>query len=206
MAESQLPDMRSYLASRTLGEVPEFDQLSESDLTKQAREQVSQLIDGQLPTSVSRQLRQRSAETAQLGGVFGPAARALELRDLGVSALDAIQTGVTFANQLEELRLNREQLNRTTTLERAKLAEEVRGANDRFALALTESNQNQQKIGLAALELQSRNRQFRIQMENELIIQNSVNAIDGVQQNVDSLATAFDRFNELAQQYVRQGI
>lgn len=199
-----MDDIKTYAASRTLGEVPDFEPLPESDLLTRARSQVSDMIEGKLPSSVAGEVRRLAAEKANLGGIAGPAARALELRDLGVSSLDVMNQGLTFAGQLEELRLNREQLNRTTELEKARLGEEVRKSNDAFALALTETSQNQDRIGLAALELQSRNRQFRIQMENELIIQNSREAIAGVQQNVDSLAGAFTRFNDLANRYVRE--
>lgn len=199
-------DAAQYVADRTLGNIPDIDTVEEDPLISQTREQISSLIRGELPQSVQGEITRRAAEVSNIGGISGPAARAFELRDLGRSSLEAIQSGIGLAGQVEELRLKRVGLNQAATLETAKLEEQARQANDAFALASTETNQNQQRITLAALEMKSRNRQFRISAENELIINNSRSAIDNVQQNIDSLAESFTSINDIVEQIAELGI
>lgn len=199
-------DAAKYAAERTLGEVPQIEDMAEDPLISQGRQAVSDMIAGKLPSDVVSELTRRTAETANIGGISGPAARAFQLRDLGVSSLDVMNQGIQFAGQLEELRISRESLNRSTKIEVSKLKEEVRRANDSFALSVVEAGQNSARTSLAALELQSRNRQFRIEAENQLIIANSQKKIGNLQQNISSLSTAFSDFNRQAQLYIDMGV
>lgn len=198
-------DAEQFLASRSLGETPDIKDIESDPLIESARSSIKDLLEGRLPEGVRQELARQTSEVAHLGGITGPAARAFELRDLGVSKLDAMTQGISMAGEMEQLRVAREQVNRDNQLKLATLREEIRTANDRFALAVTDAQQNQARIGLAALQFQAANRQFRIEQENRLIISNSQMEIDNLQQNMDTLQGSFDDFNSQAQRLIDFG-
>lgn len=195
-------DAADYLANRTLSELPTATPIEEDTLVTQARGVVSDMLSGELSDSVADEIGRKAAEGAIIGGITGPAARAFELRDLGLSMQEQQEKGLERTAQFEQLRMAREQANRDNQIQIAQLEEARKEAEDNFAVAMTSASQNQAQIALAALELQSRNRQTRIGYENELIIANAREEIPGVQGNMDSLAGAFDDFNRQAQLYI----
>jgi hypothetical protein len=195
-------DAAAYLASRPTTTAPTITTIEEDPILAKARDSVNSMLEGKLSIAAQKEISRKAAESANLGGIVGPAARAFELRDFGVSVLDQQEKGVNYAQQISELSMQREQANRTNLIEVARLEKEVKQAEDSFALAMVDASNNQAQIALAALDLQSSNRQFRISQENQLIISNSQRGIANLQQNMDSLAPAFSDINRQAQLYI----
>ena len=195
-------DAAAWLSTRPTGESVEFEPLGESDVMRTADRRISALLQGEVPEEVLQQVEIRAAERAGQAGITGQMARNLTFRDLGANAMDAISAGLQSASQSEALRLEREKLNRTMELEGAKLSEEIRQANDRFAATMTQADLSSAGLALEAIKLQSANRQFRIAEENRLIISNSQQEIPGLQQNMNTLGESFLGFNRALQSFV----
>lgn len=195
-------DAAAWAGARSQGNPVDITPIDKNPLVAQATDRISSLLSGELPDEVLQQVEIRAAEQANQRGIAGEAAKKLTFRDLGRSAMDAIEMGISSTASFEALRMDLEKTNRALELESGKLAEQIRAQNDQFALAASESDRGAQSLALKALEIQSANRQFRISEENRLIIANSNMAIDGLQQNMDSLGGSFTAFNTFLQEMV----
>jgi sulfite reductase beta subunit-like hemoprotein len=195
-------DADQFLLNRETGQPLSFVPLETGELLKKSEELTAEFLEGRLPDGVIREVERTSGEAAIAGGVRGPAGRRLVARDLGQTSLNLIQAGLNSAVQLTDLRTRIEQTNRETELRFAQFNEDIRRTEDSFALAARQSDQNDVNLKLQALDLQSRNRQFRISEENRLIIANSQNEIPGAQGNLDSMGGAFDAFNQQLQDII----
>ncbi len=195
-------DAGSWLKTRAPGEVSDLAPIEGTDTFAQAQQRVKSLLAGEVPQEVLKQVEIRAAESAQQKGITGLASKNLTFRDLGISSLDAINQGIQFAGQQEQLHMEREKTNRAMQLDRDRLREETRQANDRFALAMSESDTRQASLAMEAVKLQSANLQFRLSEENRLITFNTQQEIPNLQQNMDSMGVAFDSFNAALQEFV----
>jgi len=195
-------DASAFLDSRSAGDAISLEPIQEDSLITTAKQRISSLLSGELPDEVLKQVETRAAERGFQTGLTGEAARNLTFRDLGASSMDAITQGITSAGQMEALRLDREKTNQALKLDAARLKEEIRQADDRFASAMKGSDFQGASLGLEAIKLQSMNTQFRISEENRLIMSNSQRTIDNLQQNMDTLSSAFDSYQTGYQKYI----
>jgi hypothetical protein len=195
-------DAGAWLKTRSPGDVESMSPIESTDTFAQAQQRVKSLLAGEVPQEVLKQVEIRAAESAQQKGITGLAAKNLTFRDLGVSALDAINQGIQMAGAQEQVHLEREKTNRAMQLDRGRLIEETRQANDRFAAMMSEVDTRQASLALEAIKMQSANLQFRLSEENELIKFNTQRAIPELQQNMDSMGIAFDSFNSALQEFI----
>jgi hypothetical protein len=195
-------DAASFLSNRRTPDAVSFDPIGEDDLVRTTRDRINSLLQGELPEEVLQQVERRAAEKGFTAGLTGEAARNLTFRDLGASAMDAITTGLEASNRYEALRLQREQANRSLEVDAAKLNEEIRQADDRFAISMRDADRQDAQLAMEGLRLQALNLQFRIQEENRLIIANSQKKINNLQQNMDTMAGAFDSLNTGYQKFI----
>lgn len=195
-------DAAAWLNTRSPGEVDELTDIKGTETFQLAQKRVDSLLKGELPEEVLKQVEIRAAEKAGRAGIGGQMARNLTFRDLGVSAIDAINQGIQFAGAQEQLNLEREKTNRAMALDRGRLMEEVRQANDRFSLAMSESDTRHASLAMEAIKVQSANLQFRLSEENRLIMFNAETEIPNLQQNMSSMGRSFDGFNSALQEFV----
>lgn len=194
-------DGSAYAETRDQGSAFTVSTINDPDILGQARVRVSDLLKGVLPEDVNRSVRTATAQRAVAGGFSGsPMARNLTARDLGLTSLDLVTKGIEGATQIGSLDIQRQVSEGDQQIRAAALREEVRKSNDAFALAMRESDQSTIQLALAGLELRSNIRQFELQMENQLLIADSQNAIPNLQENLDSQASAFDGLSKQIQE------
>lgn len=191
-------DAAAFLQTRTEREPISLEPVQEDATITQAKERISSLLSGELPAEVLQQVEIRAAERGMRAGLTGEAARNLTFRDLGASAMDAITQGIQAAGQMEALRMDREKVN----LAVEELRQNVRTAEDQFALSFRESDRADASLALDAVRLQSANEQFRLSEENRLILANAQQEIPGLQQNLDTLGGALSSFNRAYQKFI----
>jgi len=195
-------DAAAFATSNFAGQPVTFEPIQEDSLMATAKQRINSLLSGELPDEVLKQVETRAAERGFQTGLTGEAARNLTFRDLGASSMDAINAGITGTTQLETLRLEREKTNKALELDSAKMREEIRQADQRFSVGMRESDRMDATLGLEALKLQSANQQFRLSEENRFILANAQATIPNLQQNMDTLATALDPYNQGYQEFL----
>ena len=89
----------SELASKFAFEGLQATNKTLADLEKPTQ----QLLSGQIPSDVTAQIRQITAEKSGSSGLFGQASRALLARDLGKTSLELVQAGATMAASRAEI-------------------------------------------------------------------------------------------------------
>jgi hypothetical protein len=191
-------DAAAFLQTRSEREPISLEPIQEDSTITQAKDRISSLLSGELPEEVLQQVEIRAAERGMRSGLTGEAARNLTFRDLGASAMDAITQGIQAAGQMETQRLQREQLN----LGMNELKQNIRTAQDQYALSFRESDRADASLALEALRLQSANEQFRLSEENRLIMSDSQKKINSLQQNLDTLSGALSSYNRGYQKFI----
>ena len=195
-------DASAFLQGRTPGQPIALEPLGSNDLLDQAAQVTEQFLSGELDPSVAEQIRINTSEAAIAGGVSGQIGRRLVAKDIGRTVVDLQQVGLQATPQITELQTRRELANREFELSEAQFNQTIKQWEDQFAVTLNSADLNSAQVAMAAIDLQSRNRQFRIDQENRLILQNSVNEIAGLQGNLDSMRNLFDNFNRQLQSFV----
>jgi len=147
------------------------------ELLGQAKQAASQMITGEIPEDVVEQIETISAEKGIAAGLgMGQAARKLTARDIGMTSFDISSRGLSLAADLSE-----------TNLRFEALKEQRYEFNRKLEQSMRESDVQEAGVQLSAHQLISENDRFAMGLANELIIKNSLNEIQGVQENVDTL-------------------
>ncbi len=140
------------------------------DLLRQAEGVASEQLAGSIPEDVQSEVMRISAENSLQSGLgTGQAARNMTARDLGLTSLQIQQAGQQAASDLAKTRI------------------EQKKANDQFFTTLQGLVNERSKVTLAGLELASQNQIQAQTLANNLIINNSIKKIKGVQKNVNQL-------------------
>jgi hypothetical protein len=147
------------------------------ELLGQAKQAASQMITGEIPEDVVEQIETISAEKGIAAGLgMGQAARKLTARDIGMTSFDISSRGLSLAADLSD-----------TNLRFEALKEQRYEFNRKLEQSMRESDVQEAGVQLSAHQLISENDRFAMGLANELIIKNSLNEIQGVQENVDTL-------------------
>lgn len=151
--------------------------LSASSLLEESGDRARQMMTGEIPEDLRGQITQISTEQSLSQGLgLGGASENKTARDLGLTSLDIVERGMTQAQQVATGQMNL-----------AKLEEGVLEWQEQFALSVDANEQNATQIQMAGAELISRNQQFILGLVNDLVLNNSRTAIEGVQANMNFL-------------------
>jgi len=146
----------------------------------------AKMLDGQLPDDVVAQIEQLSAERGISRGLGqGQASRNLVARDLGLTSLQVRQQAVQEISALSKPALE-------AKMQEARLKEEARQWDDRFAAITAETDLKVREQYLASAELVFQAQRLTQELTNTLIIENSRTAIEGVQENITDLFEYFE--------------
>jgi hypothetical protein len=190
-----------FMAGRPAGTEFEFEDVPVNELLGEVEDIARELMPGNLPQDVADEIRRHAAESSLQGGISGQLARNLTARDIGRTSLEMKQLGASLAAGVAELQIKESQFNASMRLQAAEFNESLRQWNDKFATLVVESDQNADRIALAGLELESRNRQFVIGQEAAIMMANADREVPGGQDFIDSLADRFGDVTELVSRY-----
>jgi hypothetical protein len=190
-------DASAFRESRDPGQPVEFDGIPENELLGEVEDFARQLSTGELPPDVADEIRRQTSQAAVQGGQAGSGlARGLTARDLGLTSLDLQTKGATLAAGVAELQIKEAQFEADFGLRVSEYNESIRQWNDKFATLMTEADQNQARIELAGLELESQNMQFVIAQETAILLKNAEFEVPGGQEFIDSTYDPFKTLND----------
>jgi hypothetical protein len=183
---------QAYRTFRDQGSQVEFQPLPENELLTQVEDFSTTLLGGELPQDVIDQIQRETAETSIKGGLTGQISRNLTARDLGLTTLDLQTKGASLAAGVADIQIKEAQFNKELQIKTAEYNESLRQWNDKFATLMTESDQNAARIQLAALELESQNRQFIISQETAIMLKNAEFEVPGGQEAIAGIGPTFE--------------
>lgn len=176
-------------------EVPEDikpNEFYETGLTLKARDVAMQQLSGEIPDDVAEQIKRRDAEMgAQRGFGVGSMPSKLTLRDLGVTSLQQQQQGLAAAMGMAEIDVKRqsseEELRQRALTQSGTFQLQTQELNQKWATALSALGLDKAKTAQSFLALQSANRNYLAELENQLIVSNASRAIPDFQANLEKL-------------------
>jgi len=189
-------DFRNYEEVATA--IPEDVQVSggaglqQSTALAPLKKQALSMQRGEIPDDVFATMEARAAEASIAGGLgVGGSAKARTLRDYGANALQYMQAGQALGAQVGQMEdaftLGKAEMTQRADIAREELSQKQQAQNLSFIGALSAAEQDDEKITLAAAELQSTNRARRLEAENQLILANTAKEIPGLQQYLNDI-------------------
>ena len=166
--------------------------MEQSDMMSSLKSQALSMQQAKIPDDVLKTMQTRSAESAMAGGLgVGGSSKARTLRDYGVKSLEYMQAGQALGTQVAQLEdaftLGKAEMGQKADIAREELQQKQQAQNLSFISALSATEQNSEKIALAAADLQSTNRARRLEAENQLIVANTQKGISGIQQYLSDI-------------------
>ena len=191
--------------------------ITQSDMFAPLKEQALEMQRGEIPQDVLDTMATRSAEMAATSGLgIGGSAKKRTLRDFGVKSLEYMQAGQALGAQVGQMEdaftLGKAEMKQKSDLASEELMQKQQAQNLSFISALSATDQNTEQLALAAAELQSTNRARRLEAENQLILANAKDGIDGIQQYLsdiggyDNVPGYFTQMNKTAQSVIERGV
>ena len=167
------------------------------DVLNEAEKVAMEFMTGEIDPETKATVEQFSAEIAKGGGLgLSQAATNLTARDLGLTRLSLKQYGADIGTKLGDLKQRSMQFNQQARLQWAELETRTNQWIDKFALEVQTAGLQSSTFKLSAYQLISQNHNTAQKMINDLIMHNSSNKIEGLQQNIDTLTESFKSTNE----------